>query len=403
MILNQAVILCGGQGKRLNYLTKNTPKPLLKVNGIPFIEYLIKNLSRHGIKEIILLCGYLGEKFVSKYHNKYFLDVKIICIKETKELGTGGAVINAFKKLDKAFYLLNGDTYFDVNLNLLSSQFNSKKYDMMMCCAELRSNISRYSKINLDKLTIKSINNKNKSRYINSGLYIFKKKIFRLKTKKKSLEDTILPKIINRKKAQGFVVKNAQDIFIDIGIPKDFRRSSLFLKKNLIKPAIFFDRDGTINKNLEYVYQKEKIVWNKNVFNAIKILNQNCYVFIITNQSGIGRGFYTEKHMVKLHNWMNHQLRKKGAHIDDFFYAPYFKYSKINKFKKNKNLRKPSSGMINLCKKKWSIYEKKSFIIGDSDVDIDLARKINYRYFKVNFGENLEIISRKILKIVTKQ
>ena len=66
MILNQAVILCGGQGKRLNYLTKNTPKPLLKVNGIPFIEYLINNLSRHGIKEIILLCGYLGHKFISK-------------------------------------------------------------------------------------------------------------------------------------------------------------------------------------------------------------------------------------------------------------------------------------------------------------------------------------------------
>ena len=70
MTLNQAVILCGGQGKRLNYLTKKTPKPLLKINDTPFIEYLIKNLSRQGIKEIILLCGYLGEKFTSKYHNK---------------------------------------------------------------------------------------------------------------------------------------------------------------------------------------------------------------------------------------------------------------------------------------------------------------------------------------------
>ena len=116
MTLNQAVILCGGQGKRLNYLTKKTPKPLLKINDTPFIEYLIKNLSRQGIKEIILLCGYLGEKFASKYHNKFFFGVKLFCVKENKLLGTGGAIINAYKKLDKVFYLLNGDTYFDINL-----------------------------------------------------------------------------------------------------------------------------------------------------------------------------------------------------------------------------------------------------------------------------------------------
>ena len=100
MILNQAVILCGGRGERLNHLTKITPKPLLKINGVPFIEYLIKNLSRQGIREIILLCGYLSEKFESKYHKKNFFGVKLFCIKENKPLGTGGAIINAYKKLE---------------------------------------------------------------------------------------------------------------------------------------------------------------------------------------------------------------------------------------------------------------------------------------------------------------
>jgi D-glycero-D-manno-heptose 1,7-bisphosphate phosphatase len=400
MIIKQAVILCGGRGKRLNYLTKKTPKPLLKINTIPFIEYLINNLSRHGIKEIILLCGYLGHKFISKYHNKSFSGVKIICIKEKKELGTGGAVINAFKKLDKIFYLLNGDTYFDVNLNLLSSEFNLKKYDMLMCCAELNKDVSRYSKIDLNKQTIKSISTNNKSKYINSGLYIFKRKIFYGKIQKKSLEDTILPKIIGRKKAQGFVFKNAQNIFIDIGIPKDFKRSALFIKKILKKPAIFFDRDGTINKDLKYVYKKNKIIWNKTAFEAIKRLNEKCYVFIITNQSGIGRGYYNERQVEKLHNWMNDELRKKGSHIDEFFYAPYFSFSKNIKYRKNRFLRKPNSGMILKCKKKWSYNEKKSFIIGDSNSDIDLAKKINYRYFRVKFNQNLNTVSKKIIKLI---
>jgi D,D-heptose 1,7-bisphosphate phosphatase len=400
MILNQAVILCGGQGKRLKRYTKNTPKPLLKINGIPFIEYLIKNLSRHGVKKIILLCGYQGEKFISKYHNKFFFGVKLFCIKENKPLGTGGAIINAYKKLDKVFYLLNGDTFFDINLNLISLNFKLKNYDMLICCAELNQDISRYSKIQIRNSTIKSINNNNKNNLINSGLYIFKRKIFKKEIKYNSLENSILPEIINKKKAQGFVVKNAQNIFIDIGIPKDFKRSALFIKKILKKPAIFFDRDGTINKDLKYVYKKNKIIWNKTVFEAIKRLNEKCYVFIITNQSGIGRGYYNERQVKKLHNWMNEKLRKKGAHIDEFFYAPYFRFSKNIKYRKNRFLRKPNSGMILNCKKKWIINEKKSFIIGDSNVDIDLARKINYRYFRVKFNQNLNIISKKIIKLI---
>jgi D-glycero-D-manno-heptose 1,7-bisphosphate phosphatase len=396
--INQAVILCGGRGKRLNYLTKKIPKPLLKINGIPFIEYLIKNLSRYGVKEIILLCGYLGEKFIIKYHNKFFFGIKLFCIKENKPLATGGAIINAYKNLDKVFYLLNGDTYFDVNLNLLSLRFLPKKYDMLMCCAELKKNNSRYSKVDVKNSTIKLISYNTKKNYINAGLYIFKKKIFNKKIHYTSLENSIIPSLISKKKAQGFVVKKAQNIFIDIGIPKDFIRLPSFLKKNLKKPAIFFDRDGTINKDLKYVYQKNKIVWNKTVFEAIRKLNQNCYVFVITNQSGIGRGFYTEKNVVSLHNWMNIQLRKKGAHIDEFFYAPYYKFSKNVKYRKKKDLRKPNTGMIQQVMNLWNIDKKKCFVVGDSDNDILLAKKLKFFYFKVKFNDDLKKISSQILK-----
>ena len=209
-----------------------------------------------------------------------------------------------------------------------------------------------------------------------------------------------MPEIINKKKAQGFVIKNAQNNFIDIGVPKDFKRSALFFKKNLKKPAIFFDRDGTINKDLKYVYQKNKIIWNKTTFEAIKRLNEYCYVFIITNQSGIGRGYYNEKQLENLHDWMNDEFRKKGGHIDEFFYAPYFRFSKNVRYRKNRFLRKPNSGMILKCKKKWSINEKKSFIIGDSDADIDLAKKVNYRWFRVKFNQDFNIISKKIIRLI---
>ena len=402
MLINQAVILCGGKGLRLKALTKKIPKPLLKINKKPFIEYLIKNLSRQGINKVILLCGYKSEKFFIKYHNKNIFNSKITCIREPSILDTGGAVINAYKKLDKIFYLLNGDTYFDINLNEMACNFNFRKYDGIISILKLRNDKQkkRYAKIEIKEKIVSSIGSEIKSNLINGGIYIFKKKIFNKKKIRVSLEKSILIDLIKKKKIQVFENKNDQMKFIDIGLPEDFKRSTFFLKKNLKKPAIFFDRDGTINKDLKYVYQKEKIIWNKTAFNAIKKLNQNCYVFIITNQSGIGRGFYTEKHVFKLHDWMNDQFRKKGAHIDDFFYAPYFRFSKKIKYRKNKSLRKPNSGMVANCKKKWSINEKKSFIIGDSDVDIDLARKINYRYFRIKFNQDLNTISKKILKLI---
>lgn len=96
--LDQAIILCGGKGSRLGKITLNTPKPLLKINNIPFIEYLIKNLARHNIRKIYLLCCYKSEKFIKKYHNKTILNSKLICIDEKNPKGTAGGLYKIKKK-----------------------------------------------------------------------------------------------------------------------------------------------------------------------------------------------------------------------------------------------------------------------------------------------------------------
>ena len=128
--IKQAVILCGGIGSRLGDITKKTPKPLIKLNNKPFLDYLIYRLSRFRIAKILLLCGYKSERFFKKYHNlKINNYTKITCFKEKKPYGTGGALINAKNKLENIFYLLNGDTYFDADLFHLAEKFNKKKFD----------------------------------------------------------------------------------------------------------------------------------------------------------------------------------------------------------------------------------------------------------------------------------
>ena len=100
------------------------------------------------------------------------------------------------------------------------------------------------------------------------------------------------------------------------------------------------------------MFLRKKILFGKNIFKAIKYINDNnFYVFVITNQSGIGRGFYNEHDLNTLHLWINKKLNTNGAYIDDFFYSPYFKRSKKYSSIKYFNLRKPRIGMINLAKK----------------------------------------------------
>ena len=165
------------------------------------------------------------------------------------------------------------------------------------------------------------------------------------------------------------------------------------------KPAIFFDRDGVINYDYGYVYKKKNFIWKKKVIEAIRYLNKNnYYVFIVSNQSGVGRGYYSTKDVDKLHLWMKNELKKNGAYIDEIFYAPFFKKSKLNFTKKDEILRKPNTGMIDKANKSWNIEMKNSYVIGDSTVDKNLARNAKLKYVNVNKKSNLLNIVKKICK-----
>lgn len=392
--INQAVILAGGLGSRLKEITKKTPKPLIKINNLAFLDYLIFNLSRYGFNQILILTSYKHKLFLKKYHNKIlYFNSKITCFREKKPLGTGGALLNVKKKLHSKFLLCNGDTYFDFNINDLEKNFKKNSL-IISALANINHDASRYSKVKLKDDYIKTVTDKSKSnRLINSGYCLIKKEVLK-KIKKKicSLEKDVFPILIKTKKIQGKIYNKSFNEFIDIGVPKDLNKAEIFLERTMYKGAVFLDRDGVINKDLGYVHNKKNFIWRKGIFKFIKKLNDNnYYIFVVSNQSGIGRGYYTEKDLEKLNNWINHSLYKKGAHIDEFFQALYFKYSANKKYRKFSNLRKPNTGMIDLAKKKWKIDLKKSILIGDklSDKQTAINSKIRYKIF--NFSDKITL------------
>ena len=386
MTIKQAVILCGGLGSRLGRITKRVPKPLVVVNNLTVLEHIIKNLSRYGITEVLLLCHYKSDLFKKRFHNKFYFNIKIKCIIEKSLLGSSGALLNAKKHLKKNFFFCNGDTFFDINLSDFFLNFGSRRQTALLALKKFKNN-KRYDTFLINKKNKLKIDVRKKSRFIHSGMCVFSKKIIKLLDKRGSLEKNIFSKLIYKNQLFGKVYS---DDFIDMGTLKDLKKLPRFLRKVSYKPALFLDRDGVINKDSGYVFKKNEVIWRNHIFKYVKKYNDNTFsVVVITNQSGIGRGYYSENDVKKLHTYMNKKFIENGAHIDEFFYAPYFKDSKKKIYTKNKNLRKPNIGMIKLAQKNWNINLSKSILIGDkySDKLTAILAKIPYKILK--FGQKL--------------
>lgn len=141
------------------------------------------------------------------------------------------------------------------------------------------------------------------------------------------------------------------------------------------KPAAFLDRDGVINVDRGFVGRISDFVLIDGAAEAIALLNRNHYlVFVVTNQSGIGHGYYTDDEFGELTSYMNWLLAQQDAHIDDIRYCPFHPAAKLERYRSNHGWRKPSPGMILDLINHWNVDVKSSFLIGDSARDLEAAK-----------------------------
>jgi len=391
------VILVGGKGKRLKNLTRNTAKPLILINDKPFLDYLLYYICQHRFDRIYLVCSFKSNDFFKKYDQKYIFGVKIICIKEKKPNGTAGALLEIKDIVKKDFFLFNGDSFFPIDLenfykfskkskkiiNIAFTKNNTYKSNKKISNVCIKKNLVYFSKDNTD--------------IMNGGIYFISLNFLKKITKnKKSLENDYLKKFIDEKKVSGKVYKN---YFVDIGIKKNLKFARKTLIKNFNTKAFFLDRDGVINKDFGYVYEIEKFKFLPGVLKGLKIISENKFlIIIVTNQSGIGRGYYSKKQFFKLNEYLIKKILNSKSNIDDIYFCPHHPKEALNKFKKECQFRKPNPGMINLATKNWSIIKDKSFMIGDKNSDKMAARNSGVKFFyKKKTSFDLQI--KKILSI----
>ncbi|HFN3419343.1 D-glycero-D-manno-heptose 1-phosphate guanosyltransferase [Campylobacter jejuni] len=217
----QAIILCGGLGTRLKSVIKDIPKPMAPINDKPFLEFIFEYLKKQDIKEIILAVSYKYE-VIQEYFKDEFLGIKIKYSIEKEPLGTGGAIKEALKFIKNEAYVLNGDTFFEIDLGKL--KLNESK----ICLALKQMNdFDRYGTVNVDKHGfVISFEEKvfKKQGLINGGIYLLDKDIFKdfALQEKFSFEEFLQENYRNLKaRAEIF-----DDYFIDIGVPSDYERFS---------------------------------------------------------------------------------------------------------------------------------------------------------------------------------
>ena len=159
-----------------------------------------------------------------------------------------------------------------------------------------------------------------------------------------------------------------------------------------IKKACFLDRDGVLNEDIGYLYKIEDFKWIDGAVEAIKLLKKkNFLVIVITNQSGISRGYFTSKDVTNLHEWMNKILKKDGIQINDFFFSEDLPNNNPE------SRRKPSPKMINEAVEKYNLDKTRCFMVGDKNTDLIAAKNASIKGFLFK-GGNLSVKISKILK-----
>ncbi|HUU50471.1 MAG TPA: HAD family hydrolase [Nitrospinota bacterium] len=141
-------------------------------------------------------------------------------------------------------------------------------------------------------------------------------------------------------------------------------------------PAVFMDRDGTINDEMGYINHISRFKLLPRSAAAIRLINQNSFkTVIITNQSGVGRGYFPEKLVEEIHDNLKRGLSQEGAHIDGIYYCPHHPFLGMGKYKKDCECRKPKIGMIKKAAKELDIDLSRSYMVGDRGADIQMAKE----------------------------
>ena len=385
-----AVIQAGGMGTRLYPLTHDEiPKPMLRLDGKPMIEWQIDCLKRYGVKEYIIVVGHLGDKIKEYFGDGTCLGISVSYLEENEPLGSAGALFYLKDTLrEKKFFLIYSDVMFDIDIDRMIA-FHEKKQALATILVHPNAHPSDSDLVVMgDDGRIIAFDDRDNIRtywydnIVNAGIHILDGEMLKELDypRKIALEKELLAHFIPLGRVYGY---RTTEYVKDVGTVDRFKNAENDKKKKIwtarnlsqMQKCIFLDRDGTINKYKGLIAHEDEFELEENAAEAIRKINESGYLaIVVTNQPVVARGMCDIDDVKTIHKKMTVLLGEQGAYLDDIIFCPHHPdkgYPEENrKYKIDCSCRKPKTGMIEKMKERYNIDLSMSYMIGDSTVDV---------------------------------
>jgi histidinol-phosphate phosphatase family protein len=380
-----AYILAGGFGTRLRQVVSDRPKVMAEVLGRPFLYHILDRLARLGITEAVVCTGHMAAQLEAAVGPSY-RGIALAYSREDTPLGTGGALRLAFERHPPAglALALNGDSLVEADLAAYLAWRGRQDFPAALLLVPV-DDTARFGRVDVDAQgRVLAFREKGRPGpgLINAGVYLLRPEVLSgiEPGAAASIETDVFPRLAAAGKLGAFQV---QGRFLDIGTPESYAAAGRFLLgtgRGAGQGAVFLDRDGTLIAERHYLHDPAGVELLPGVAEALRRMQRlGLRLVLVTNQSGVGRGYFGRDAVERVHGRLLELLEDEGVHLDAIYLCPHTPEEACA-------CRKPGPGLIERAVADLGVDPSQSFIIGDKACDVDLGLVVNATTFLVTTG-----------------